>query len=290
MLNTRTSTYQSQINFFVKPLQNQESPSKKCANAYRYGFNGMEKDNEVKGSGNHYTTEFRQYDSRLGRWFSIDPKAKERASWTPYNTFRNNPILNIDPLGDLDDDYGLDKQGNITLLRKTDDKTDKLIALDNNKLETNKSIEVEKGILSNIKSDKSTADGTSYNYMSIQGDEKATALFEFAAQNSNVEWSQVKYGSDLNYIGSSNEAHTEAAGSDLVYKLTIAKTPVREDIHSHPTSTSGLPSGYDPSHKKTGDKDFAEWIHKYNPTVKLKVYEVKTNKYIEYNYKGVIKQ
>jgi len=33
---------------------------------YRYAFNGMEKDDEVKGSGNSYTTEFRQYDSRLG--------------------------------------------------------------------------------------------------------------------------------------------------------------------------------------------------------------------------------
>jgi len=40
---------------------------------YRYGFNGMEKDDEVKGSGNSYTTEFRQYDPRLGRWMSLDP-------------------------------------------------------------------------------------------------------------------------------------------------------------------------------------------------------------------------
>ncbi|MBT3424521.1 MAG: hypothetical protein HOD63_10470 [Bacteroidetes bacterium] len=36
---------------------------------YRFGFNGIEKDNEVFGTGNSYTTMFRQYDPRLGRWF-----------------------------------------------------------------------------------------------------------------------------------------------------------------------------------------------------------------------------
>jgi len=34
---------------------------------YRYSFNEMEKDDEVKGKGNSYTTTFRQYDARLGR-------------------------------------------------------------------------------------------------------------------------------------------------------------------------------------------------------------------------------
>ena len=40
---------------------------------YRYGFNGMERDDEIKGSGNSYTTEFRLLDPRLGRWPSTDP-------------------------------------------------------------------------------------------------------------------------------------------------------------------------------------------------------------------------
>jgi len=40
---------------------------------YRYGFNGMEKDDEVKGKGNSYTTHFRMLDPRLGRWLSTDP-------------------------------------------------------------------------------------------------------------------------------------------------------------------------------------------------------------------------
>jgi RHS repeat-associated protein len=65
----------------------------------RYGFNGMEKDDEVKGSGNSYTTEFRQYDARLGRWLSIDPLTLNYPSQSPYAAFNNNPIYYSDPTG-----------------------------------------------------------------------------------------------------------------------------------------------------------------------------------------------
>ena len=37
--------------------------------------------------------------------WSVDPMAHERTSWTPYNAFRNNPIINIDPTGALDGWY-----------------------------------------------------------------------------------------------------------------------------------------------------------------------------------------
>ncbi|MDP2174287.1 MAG: hypothetical protein Q8K70_00105 [Bacteroidota bacterium] len=67
---------------------------------YRYGFNSMEKDNEVSGDGNSYTTEYRQLDVRLGRWFSRDPI--ERAFESDYAGFSNNPIVKVDPDGDSD--------------------------------------------------------------------------------------------------------------------------------------------------------------------------------------------
>src|SRR5690554_25343 len=71
--------------------------------AYRYGFNGMERDNEVKGKGNSYTTEFRQYDPRVGRWLSLDPVTHHHFS--PYNGFDNNPIYYKDPNGGNAGDY-----------------------------------------------------------------------------------------------------------------------------------------------------------------------------------------
>jgi len=70
------------------------------SSSYRYGFNGMEKDDEVSGSGNSYTTHFRAYDSRLGRWKSIDPKSSLSPWHSSYQSFSNNPILYIDPKGD----------------------------------------------------------------------------------------------------------------------------------------------------------------------------------------------
>jgi RHS repeat-associated protein len=59
----------------------------------------MEKDPEIKGEGNSYTTEFRQYDPRLGRWLSLDPLMSMFPDMSPYVAFDNNPIYYTDPLG-----------------------------------------------------------------------------------------------------------------------------------------------------------------------------------------------
>ena len=53
--------------------------------------------NEIKGVGNSYTAEFWEYDPRLGRRWNVDPIVKYHES--PYATFGNNPIINIDPNG-----------------------------------------------------------------------------------------------------------------------------------------------------------------------------------------------
>jgi len=67
---------------------------------YRYGYQGSERDDQVKGRGNSYTTEFRQYDPRLGRWLTIDPEADNIVDESPYNGMGNNPIVYNDPDGD----------------------------------------------------------------------------------------------------------------------------------------------------------------------------------------------
>lgn len=63
---------------------------------YRYGFNGMESDDEVKGSKNSYTTEFRQYDPRIGRWSSRDALANKFPFYTPYQFAGNKPTVAVD--------------------------------------------------------------------------------------------------------------------------------------------------------------------------------------------------
>jgi len=67
---------------------------------YRYGFGGHEKDDEVKGSGNHYSFADYGYDPRLGRRWQIDPKTHKYPWISPYATFNNNPIFFVDINGE----------------------------------------------------------------------------------------------------------------------------------------------------------------------------------------------
>ena len=64
--------------------------------SYKYGFNGKEKTDEVNGEGAVYDYGFRIYDSRLGRFLSIDPLTKSYPWYTPYQFAGNKPIMCID--------------------------------------------------------------------------------------------------------------------------------------------------------------------------------------------------
>jgi RHS repeat-associated protein len=68
---------------------------------YRYGFNGKEKDDELKGSGNSYDFGARIYDPRVGRWLAVDPLSGKYPNLSPYNFVANMPICAIDPDGKL---------------------------------------------------------------------------------------------------------------------------------------------------------------------------------------------
>jgi RHS repeat-associated protein len=66
------------------------------SNKPRYGFNGKENDNEVKGDGNQQDYGMRIYDPRLGRFLSVDPITNEYPELSPYQFASNSPILGID--------------------------------------------------------------------------------------------------------------------------------------------------------------------------------------------------
>ncbi len=63
---------------------------------YRYGFNGKEKDDEVKGIGAQYDYGFRIYDPRIARFLSVDPLTKKYPELTPYQFASNTPIQGVD--------------------------------------------------------------------------------------------------------------------------------------------------------------------------------------------------
>ncbi|MPM15696.1 hypothetical protein SDC9_62067 [bioreactor metagenome] len=66
---------------------------------YRFGFNGKENDNEVKGTGNQQDYGMRIYDPRLGRFLSADPLIVQQQKYpelSPYQFASNTPIIAID--------------------------------------------------------------------------------------------------------------------------------------------------------------------------------------------------
>lgn len=63
---------------------------------YRYGFNGKEMDNEVKGIGNQYDYTRRIYDPRIVRFLSVDPLQTKFPWNSPYAYAEGDVIRSID--------------------------------------------------------------------------------------------------------------------------------------------------------------------------------------------------
>jgi RHS repeat-associated protein len=60
---------------------------------YRYGFQGQEKDDEIKGGeGKSLNYEFRMHDPRIGRFFAVDPLTKLYPWNSPY-AFSENRVM-----------------------------------------------------------------------------------------------------------------------------------------------------------------------------------------------------
>jgi hypothetical protein len=258
-------------------------------NIHPSGFNGQERDDELAGVGNFNTALYWEYDTRLGRRWNVDPKSVERDSLTPYNTFRLNPIINTDPWGDLDDDYSVDKSGHIELVKKTKDKSDKIYAKDvKGKIDFNKSLELDKGILvKNHSSQSSTFEPSNLfptggtitrdNYLT-KNDSKSTALFEFLSENTNVEWSLTRYGSTSgeNGLNILSTTHRDGDVSPLTGWLMSQNNPIRGEDHNHP--------GGDPT-PSAADKNSAVQVLLKYPKAVFRIYTADDNKYTKYaNY------
>lgn len=81
---------------------------------YRYGFNGQEIDKDITSGDFDYGS--RIYDTRIGRWLSLDPLQKKYPNESNYVYVSNSPIL----FKDVD---GKDKVVTITILNKDGSKS-----------------------------------------------------------------------------------------------------------------------------------------------------------------------
>ena len=69
---------------------------------HRYGFQGQESDNEVKGEGNNSLNfKYRMHDPRIGRFFAVDPLAYKYVYNSPY-AFSENRVIDAFELEGLE--------------------------------------------------------------------------------------------------------------------------------------------------------------------------------------------
>ena len=72
-------------------------PGRSFANGgYRYFFNGQEADNEVLEEGGFQNYSFRMYDTRIARFWGVDPLAKDYPMLTPFQFASCSPMLLVD--------------------------------------------------------------------------------------------------------------------------------------------------------------------------------------------------
>jgi RHS repeat-associated protein len=64
--------------------------------SYRYGFQGMEKDDEIKGDGNSVNYSYRIHDPRVGRFFAVDPLSASYPHNSSYAFSENRVMDGID--------------------------------------------------------------------------------------------------------------------------------------------------------------------------------------------------
>ena len=80
------------------------------SDSYRYGFQGQEKDNEIKGEGNSLNYTYRMHDPRVGRFFAVDPLAPKYPHNSPYAFSENRVIDGVELEGLEWEYYGADNK------------------------------------------------------------------------------------------------------------------------------------------------------------------------------------
>ena len=80
---------------------------------YRNGFQGQERDDEVKGEGNSVNYKYRMHDPRVGRFFTVDPLAM-KYPWNSSYAFSENRVIDGVEFEGLEWESLYDDNGNLT--------------------------------------------------------------------------------------------------------------------------------------------------------------------------------
>ncbi len=173
---------------------------------HRYGFQGQEKDDEVKGEGNSVNYKYRMHDPRIGRFFSLDPLAPDYPWNSPF-AFSENRVID-----------GIELEG-------LEYATFTILVVDGKVTDIHTVTDYE------LKNKNSRGPGISYKYYHINSFTNSQTLIEEFEQNSHGiyqgnnnpklpkiggDWNDTYYNYDLEPI---DEADANAKQHDLDYDV-----------------------------------------------------------------------
>ena len=222
---------------------------------YHYKYNGKElQENSM------YDYGARLYMPDIGRWNTIDPLAEK--THDPYSYVWNNPMKFLDPDGRASmDDYLLDRNGNTSLIKMTNDNFHRIYNSDKSKY-----LKVDKDFFNGkfnvggiVLGTKTTGGETSFWSRNIGDLDRA---YTFFATNSDVEWSYAIYSNNKDTFGFLNTSHKEGKVTPKVSTMleSYPEYSLIYKSHSHPGKFKSkslypaYPSGFDRNLNIISDK------------------------------------
>ncbi|MBI5538885.1 MAG: hypothetical protein HY951_02430 [Bacteroidia bacterium] len=231
------------------------------SNSYRFGVQGSEKDDEMTGqTGSHFTTYFREADSRILRWWSIDPKNMIVPSESPYEYMGNNSIFYNDLRGDTVKKtvtYKTDNSGNYVWTK--------------NELSSN----AEKMLTDYMKTDEGRS---YYSQFAIKGQTIGGYTFTESGKYSdynlviadfNLSKETALTNPTANILGVFTNQMVNGKPTFYTEIMTVNQSDVKDLVktHAHENQLHGYVAKYEiDAFKKGGKEGFDKAVKKYNPT------------------------